>query len=132
MRKPPFASFERFLTVFEQESDAAGKEQYVVPYLMSAFPGCTDDDMRALAAWLKAKGWRPRQVQCFIPTPGTVATAMYFAGVDEKGRPIPVARTDAERLRQHRILMPEEKEVAPPRRRSAGTGKGPRTTRRRP
>lgn len=104
MRKPGRGAFERFLEIFQQESSRAGKEQYVVPYLMSAFPGCTDADMRRLKAWLRRRGWRPRQVQCFIPTPGTVATAMFFAGVDHKKRPIPVAKTDAERLRQHRIL----------------------------
>jgi radical SAM superfamily enzyme YgiQ (UPF0313 family) len=106
MRKPPFAAFESFLTVFERVSREAGKEQYVIPYLMSAFPGCTDADMRELARWLRARGWRPQQVQCFIPTPGTVATAMYYAGIDPEGRPIPVARTDAARLRQHGILVP--------------------------
>ncbi|HAH07562.1 MAG TPA: YgiQ family radical SAM protein [Elusimicrobia bacterium] len=105
MRKPSFKAFEAFLSVFERESKAAGKEQYVVPYLMSAFPGCTDDDMRSLSRWLKARSWKPQQVQCFIPAPGTVASAMYFAGVDPEGRPIQVARTDAQRLRQHRILM---------------------------
>ncbi len=107
MRKPGPDTFERFLEVFQQESAGAGKEQYVVPYLMSAFPGCTDEHMRRLARWLRKRGWRPRQVQCFIPSPGTVATAMYHAGVDQKKRPIPVARTDAERLRQHRILLAE-------------------------
>ena len=43
-------------------------------------------------------------MQCFIPVPGTVAAAMYHAGIDPEGRPISVARTDAARLRQHRIL----------------------------
>lgn len=104
MRKPKFDRFERFLSAFEAESRAAGKQQYVVPYLMSAFPGTTDEDMRELRRWLDARGWKPQQVQCFIPTPGTVATAMYCAGIDEQGRKIKVARTDAERLRQHRIL----------------------------
>lgn len=104
MRKPAFEVFERFLTVFERESRRAGKEQYIIPYLISAFPGCTDDDMRALADWLKRRGWKPQQVQCFIPTPGTVATAMFYAGIAPEGRPIPVARTDADRLRQHAIL----------------------------
>lgn len=107
MRKPAFGQFEQFLTVFERVSREAGKAQFVVPYLMSAFPGCTDADMRALAEWLQRRGWRPQQVQCFIPTPGTVATAMYHAGVDPEGRPIPVARTDAERMRQHGILVAE-------------------------
>ncbi len=104
MRKPAFASFERFLTIFDKQSRAAGKEQYVVPYLMSGFPGCTDEDMRELSEWLAARGWKPRQVQCFLPTPGTVATAMFYAGIDPEGRRIKVARTDAERLRQHGIL----------------------------
>jgi len=109
MRKPAFARFEEFLTLFDRLSREAGKEQYVVPYLITAFPGCTDADTRALAAWLQRRGWRPQQVQCFIPTPGTVATAMYHAGIDPEGKPIPVARTDAERLRQHGILVGGER-----------------------
>jgi uncharacterized radical SAM protein YgiQ len=109
MRKAPFSDFLDFMTVFERASESAGKQQYLVPYLMSAFPGCTDDDMRELAQWLKSRGWRPQQVQCFIPTPGTVATAMYHACIDPDGKPIYVARTDAERLRQHSILAPPPK-----------------------
>lgn len=112
MRKPAFGIFEQFLTVFERESRLAGKEQYVIPYLVSAFPGCTDHDMRTLAEWLHKHGWKPQQVQCFIPTPGTVATAMFYAGIDPKGKPIPVPRTDAERLRQHGILMNPKKSRA--------------------
>ncbi len=106
MRKPPFDTFERFLDVFARESAKAGKRQYVIPYLMSAFPGCTDDDMRALGRWLRERGWKPEQVQCFIPLPGTAAAAMFHAGTDLAGQPIPVARTDAQRLRQHGLLMP--------------------------
>ncbi|NQT86270.1 YgiQ family radical SAM protein, partial [bacterium] len=89
MRKPDFESFEKFLTVFEHESKRVGKQQYVVPYLMSAFPGCKDDDMRQLMNWLMGKRWRPQQVQCFIPTPGTVATAMYHGRIDPNGNSIP-------------------------------------------
>ncbi len=108
MRKPGIRVFEEFLSVFSRESERAGKEQYVIPYLMSAFPGTTDEDMRALGRWLAARGWKPRQVQCFIPIPGAVATAMYVAGITPDGKPVHVARTDEERLRQHRILMPPE------------------------
>ena len=108
MRKPGIRVFEEFLTVFSRESERAGKEQYVIPYLMSAFPGTTDDDMRALARWLAGRGWKPRQVQCFIPIPGAVATAMFVAGITPDGKPLHVARTDEERLRQHRILLPPE------------------------
>jgi uncharacterized radical SAM protein YgiQ len=116
MRKPVFAKFERFLHQFESECRRAGKEQYVVPYLVSAFPGCTEDNMRALRQWLDDRGWKPRQVQCFIPTPGTVATAMYHAAIDPDGNPIPVARSDKDRLRQHHILIPELTAPEPKRR----------------
>ncbi|MCC8167542.1 MAG: ATP-binding cassette domain-containing protein, partial [Planctomycetes bacterium] len=111
MRKTPQRTFETFLRSFNRLSLEAGKEQYVIPYLMSGFPGCTDDDMKELAAWLRRRNWRPQQVQSFIPTPGTVATAMFYTQQDQDGRPIFVARTDAERLRQHYILVPDE---APP------------------
>ena len=107
MRKPKFEKFEKFLNLFQQQSCDAGKEQYVIPYLISAFPGCTDDDMRELSAWLKQRNWKPQQVQCFIPTPGIVATAMFYAGVDQYMRPIEVARDQKARLRQHHILMPD-------------------------
>ena len=109
MRKPKFEAFERFLNAFERESHQARKEQYVIPYLISAFPGCTDEDMQALAEWLRERRWKPQQVQCFIPTPGTVATAMFYAGKDSHGNPISVARTDKERMRQHYILAPKGK-----------------------
>lgn len=110
MRKPSRAAFEAFIQFFEEESKKADKEQYVVPYLISAFPGCTDADMRELARWLQQRNWRPRQVQCFIPTPGTVASAMFYAGVDTEGKPIPVARSDRDRMRQHRILLPDRED----------------------
>lgn len=106
MRKPDLDIFERFLTAFQQNCRVQNRQQFVIPYLMSAFPGCSDEHMRELARWLAARHWTPQQVQCFIPTPGTVATAMYYCGIDPLGNPITVARTDAERLRQHRILMP--------------------------
>ena len=105
MRKPGREPFEGFLAEFERRSAAAGREQYLVPYLMSAFPGCTDEDMEELARWLRRRGWRPRQVQCFLPTPGTVATAMYHGEIDPSGRKIPVPKTDQARQGQHRLLL---------------------------
>ena len=113
MRKPSLEVFEAFLESFVRQSRAAGREQYVVPYLMSAFPGCTDEDMYTLARWLRQRHWNPRQTQCFIPTPGAIATAMFFCGRDETGEPIYVARTDAQRLRQHHILMPAMEDAGP-------------------
>ena len=109
MRKPGMKPFEAFLEAFVRYSEAHGKEQYVIPYLMSAFPGCTDAHMRQLGDWLAARNWSPRQVQCFIPTPGTVATAMYYARCTPDGAPIYVARTDEE---QHLVKFAEQ--IVPP------------------
>ncbi|MDR1045319.1 MAG: YgiQ family radical SAM protein [Candidatus Adiutrix sp.] len=103
MRKPGPDLFQRFLKFFESRS---GPRPYLTPYLISAFPGSDPQRMRLLAGWFQKRRWRPRQVQAFIPTPGTVATAMFFAGVDERGRPLKIARSDRERLAQHAWLRP--------------------------
>ncbi len=116
MRKPSLDVFEAFLESFVRQSRAAGREQYVVPYLMSGFPGCTDEDMRTLSHWLRQRHWNPQQTQCFIPTPGTIATAMFYCERDELGEQIYVARTDAQRMRQHYILMPAPEDGDAPRR----------------
>ncbi|MBO4334710.1 MAG: YgiQ family radical SAM protein [Desulfovibrio sp.] len=108
MRKPPLAVFEAFLAHFQALSAKLKRQQFIVPYLMSAFPGCRDSDMHRLAQWLGLRHWSPQQTQCFLPTPGTCATAMYYAGVNEKGEEIRVARSDSERMRQHAILMQPE------------------------
>lgn len=127
MRKPSLDVFEAFLESFVRQSRAAGREQYVVPYLMSGFPGCTDEDMRTLSHWLRQRHWNPQQTQCFIPTPGTIATAMFYCGRDELGEQIYVARTDAQRMRQHYILMPATEDGDAPRRPGSRPGARPST-----
>lgn len=128
MRKPVREVFEDFLDKFSEISRRAGKEQYVVPYLLSAFPGCTNRDMIELGQWLRRRGWRPRQVQCFVPTPGTVATAMFHAGIDEKGQAIPVAKEVAQRKKQHDLLFSPPS--AQPTRRRPVPKNGPRRKKR--
>lgn len=126
MRKPGLRVFQRFLDIFTQESRQAGKEQYLIPYLMSGLPGCTDADMAAMADWLKKRGWRPRQVQCFIPTPGTLATAMYYAQATPDGRPLYVARTDAQRQKQHsRFGLTQDEKAKGQRKRRTSQSSGP-------
>ncbi|MCL2830296.1 MAG: YgiQ family radical SAM protein [Betaproteobacteria bacterium] len=80
MMKPGLESYERFRTMFDQASRTAGKEQYLIPYFIAAHPGTTDEDMLNLALWLKKNGFRPDQVQSFLPTPMALATAMYHTG----------------------------------------------------
>jgi uncharacterized radical SAM protein YgiQ len=82
MKKPPIESYERFADAFCQASDAAGKEQYLIPYLITGHPGSGLEDTLQLALYLKKNKLRPRQVQDFIPTPMSMATAMFYSGYD--------------------------------------------------
>jgi uncharacterized radical SAM protein YgiQ len=101
MKKPGIESYERFANAFCQASEAAGKEQYLVPYFITAHPGSTLKDTIALALYLKERNMRPRQIQDFIPTPMAIATAMYHTGIDPlTGEPVPVVRD----LREKRMM----------------------------
>src|SRR5437868_2896523 len=82
MKKPPIESYDRFTEAFRCASQEAGKEQYLIPYFISGHPGSTLDDMIEQALYLKKKGYRPRQVQDFIPTPMSLAATMYHSGLD--------------------------------------------------
>jgi uncharacterized radical SAM protein YgiQ len=112
MKKPGIESYERFASAFCQASEAAGKEQYLVPYFITAHPGSTLKDTIALAEYLKAKNLRPRQIQDFIPTPMAIATAMYHTGIDPlSGEPVPVVRDLREkRMMKALILWWDEKQ----------------------
>jgi len=80
MMKPGMGSYDRFKKLFDRFSREAGKEQYLIPYFISAHPGTTDTDMMNLAIWLKKNNFRLDQVQAFIPTPLAIASAMYHSG----------------------------------------------------
>ena len=82
MMKPGMDAYYRFKELFDKFSKAAGKEQYLIPYFIAAHPGTTDDDMLALAVWLKSNGFRADQVQAFLPSPMATATAMYHSGIN--------------------------------------------------
>jgi uncharacterized radical SAM protein YgiQ len=82
MKKPAIKSYERFARAFCQASEAAGKEQYLVPYFITGHPGSTLKDTIELALYLKRNDMRPRQVQDFIPTPMAIATTMFYTGID--------------------------------------------------
>jgi len=79
MMKPGIGSYDAFRKLFDKYSAAAGKKQHLVPYFIAAHPGCTDEDMVNLALWLKRNGFRPDQVQTFMPTPMALATTMYHS-----------------------------------------------------
>ncbi len=82
MGKPSIDVYNRFEKRFLELSKQAGKEQYIVPYLISSHPGSTMKDAVELARYLKKHRLRPEQVQDFYPTPGSLATCMYHTGLD--------------------------------------------------
>ena len=82
MMKPGMGSYDRFKVMFEKYSKEAGKEQYLIPYFISAHPGSTDEDMMHLAIWLKQNKFRVDQVQNFYPSPMASATTMFNTGLN--------------------------------------------------
>ncbi|QDV08140.1 hypothetical protein Poly30_36760 [Planctomycetes bacterium Poly30] len=82
MKKPATNTFDHFAERFQAASERAGKEQYLVPYYIASHPGSGVAEMIELAEYLKASGYKPRQVQDFIPAPMDIATCMYHTGLD--------------------------------------------------
>ncbi len=82
MGKPHIQAYIDFSKRYFDYTGKVGKEQYLVPYLMSSHPGSTLDDAVELALFLKKHRIRPEQVQDFYPTPGTISTTMYYTGLD--------------------------------------------------
>ena len=127
MRKPA-GLFERFQEMFREESRAAGKEQYLVPYFISSFPGCGDQEMGVVEKFLKKSRWNLQQVQDFIPLPLMPATAMYVTGLDyDTGKPITVARNAGDRYRQRQALAPNQRQDP-----ACGPGKKPKHQQQKP
>lgn len=106
MKKPSIQSYERFVEQFSCASEEAGKDQHLVPYFISGHPGSTLEQMVGLALYLKARDMRPRQVQDFIPTPMSMATSMYYTGLDPfTGEPVYTAKTMKDKRLQKALLL---------------------------
>jgi uncharacterized radical SAM protein YgiQ len=105
MKKPSIKSYERFAEAFCQASEAAGKEQYLVPYFITGHPGSTLTDTIDLALYLKARGMRPRQVQDFVPTPMAMATTMFYTGIDPLTMQPVYTATDLREKRMMKALL---------------------------
>lgn len=102
MRKPDWEQYERFYRFFEQVNQQAGLRQQLIPYFISSHPGCTNQDMKQLADKCKQMHYRPEQVQDFTPTPMTLATTMFYTGINPYTmQPIYVARTKEEKQKQN-------------------------------
>jgi len=105
MGKPEISVYNRFKSRFFELTKSIGKEQYLVPYLMSSHPGSTLNDAVELALYLKKSGYSPEQVQDFYPTPGTASTVMYYTGIDPFTLKKVYVATDYEEKKMQRALL---------------------------
>ena len=101
MRKPSFTLFRDLNERFQKICRDEGLNYQLIPYFISSHPGCTERDMRNLAAETRRLHFRLEQVQDLTPTPMTLSSVMFYTGenpyTDEK---VYVARSQDEKRRQ--------------------------------
>lgn len=106
MRKPPFRLFYQFAQIFERVNRENGLRQEIIPYFISSHPSCEVVDMAQLAVETKHLNFRLEQVQDFTPTPMTLATEMFYTGLDPYTlSPVYCAKTDREKQDQRRLFF---------------------------
>lgn len=105
MHKPSCDVFSAFTEEYRRTNKRLGKKQYLIPYLISSHPGSTLDDAIKLALYLKEYGFVPDQVQDFYPTPGTLATCMYYTEMDPFTMKKVYVAKDMEEKKMQRALM---------------------------
>jgi uncharacterized radical SAM protein YgiQ len=107
MKKPSIDNFDQFAEMFKKASKQGGKpKQYLVPYFIASHPGSDLHSMIDLALYLKRSGYRPDQVQDFIPAPFDIATALYYTGLDPfTKKPVHVAKSMRDRKMQRALMQ---------------------------
>lgn len=106
MGKPGKATYLKFMNAFKRTNEILGKEQYLVPYFMSSHPGAGLKEAIELAEFIRDLGYRPEQVQDFIPTPGSLSTCMYYTGIHPlTGESVYVAKDPHEKKLQRALLQ---------------------------
>jgi uncharacterized radical SAM protein YgiQ len=111
MGKPSAQSLNKFKQKFEEYSKEAGKAQFLTYYLIAAYPGCSDREMKKLKEYAtKQLHVSPEQVQVFTPTPSTYASVMYYTEKDPfSGKPIFVEKDLKRKVIQKEIVVPPER-----------------------
>jgi len=106
MGKPEHAVYQRFTKRYRELNRQCGKNQFLVPYLMSSHPGSTMREAVQLAEYLRDLGYMPEQVQDFYPTPSTISTCMYYTGVDPRTmEKVYVPRNPHEKAMQRALIQ---------------------------
>lgn len=104
--KPSVEVYNKFVKAYKDMNKKLGKEQYLVPYLMSSHPGSTLKEAIELAEYLRDLGYMPEQVQDFYPTPSTISTCMYYTGLDPKTlEPVYVTTNPHEKAMQRALIQ---------------------------
>ena len=104
--KPKNAVYEAFVKKYDKLCKEAGKNQFLVPYLMSSHPGSTLKEAIELAEYLRELGYMPEQVQDFYPTPSTLSTVMYYTGIDPRnGEKVYTAKNPHEKAMQRALIQ---------------------------
>lgn len=104
--KPRVEVYNKFVQAYTDMNKKIGKEQYLVPYLMSSHPGSTLKEAIELAEFLRDLGYMPEQVQDFYPTPSTISTCMYYTGLDPRTmEPVYVATNPHEKAMQRALIQ---------------------------
>lgn len=113
MRKPSFKQFHEFKQIFDRINSKYNLKQQIIPYFISSHPGSTLESMAELAAETRQLNFHLEQVQDFTPTPMTMATEMYYTGINpETGEKVYVARSMRDKEAQRRFFFwykPEER-----------------------
>ncbi|GAB6169485.1 YgiQ family radical SAM protein [Clostridium carnis] len=106
MGKPAGDTYNRFREKFFKINKQLGKEQYLIPYLMSSHPGSGLKEAIELAEYLRDTKYQPEQVQDFYPTPGTLSTTMFYTGLDPLTmEEVYIPRTREEKAMQRALLQ---------------------------
>ena len=106
MGKPGNEIYQRFIDKYKKTNKLVGKQQYVVPYLMSSHPGSTMKEAVELAEYIRDLGYMPEQVQDFYPTPSTISTCMYYTGLDPRTmEPVYVPKKHHEKEMQRALIQ---------------------------
>ena len=106
MGKPKRSVYEKFVRKYKKLNEEMGKNQFLVPYLMSSHPGSTLKEAIELAEYLRDLGYMPEQVQDFYPTPSTLSTVMYYTGIDPRnGQQVYVCRNPHEKAMQRALIQ---------------------------
>ena len=106
MGKPYIKEYKNFSKEYYALTKKAGKEQYLVPYLMSSHPGSTLKSAIELALFLKSENFRPQQVQDFYPTPGTISTCMFYTGINPyNNKEVYIPKSPHEKAMQRALLQ---------------------------